>query len=103
MKNFLLPCLISCVLNLLSLTTHAKQGEWTWMKGSSAYNSMGTFGTIGVSDPANNPPGLYEPYEWTDKQGNLWLFGGYDGLYQFRNTLWKYDPANNEWMWVKGS
>ena len=58
---------------------------------------------MGVSDPANTPPGLYEPYDWTDKQGNLWLFGGYDGLGQTRNTLWKYDPSSNEWTWVKGS
>src|SRR5437762_12629844 len=100
MKKLLLSCLISYILNLISHQAHAQQGEWTWMKGSSTYNSMGTFGTQGVPDPANTPPGLYEPYEWTDKQGNLWLFGGYDGLFHFHNTLWKYDLVANEWTWV---
>ncbi|HYV94303.1 MAG TPA: kelch repeat-containing protein [Chitinophagales bacterium] len=103
MKKLLLLSFLSSAFYLLSSNAFAQQGEWTWMKGSSFGNQSGTYGTMGVSDPANTPPGLYEPYEWTDKQGNLWLFGGYDGLSQYRNTLWKYDPSTNEWTWMNGS
>src|SRR6186713_308163 len=70
---------------------HAQAGEWTWMKGASSSNPPGIFGTMGVADPSNTPPGLYEPYEWTDKQGNFWLFGGWDGNNNYWNTLWKFN------------
>jgi hypothetical protein len=53
---------------------------------------------------------------WTDKSGNLWLFGGDDGIssetvagsvqtlvYGLFNDLWKFNPSTNEWTWVSGS
>jgi PKD repeat protein len=75
--------------------------EWTWIKGPNTTNQPGVFGTQGVSDPANNPETRAEcGSAWTDINNNLWLFGGYPG---YRNDLWKYNIAINEWTWMKGS
>jgi len=72
-------------------------GEWVWIKGDSIPNQPGNYGVQGVPSPTNNPPALYEPCEWTDLNGNFWMFGGN------YNDLWKYDRITNEWTWVKGS
>jgi hypothetical protein len=73
-------------------------GMWTWMKGTNTILSPGIYGTQGVSDPANNPPSVYEPCEWTDHNGNFWMLGG-DGY----NCLWKFDQLTTEWTWMRGS
>ena len=43
----------------------------------------------------------------TDKNGNLWMWGGYGSDSQFSqinlNDLWEYSPATAEWVWVNGS
>jgi hypothetical protein len=77
-------------------------GQWTWLKGSNITGDNGSFGVQGVANPTNVPPSFYEAMEWTDLQGNFWLFGGSHtsgGLYA---DLWKYDVATNNWTWVKG-
>jgi type IX secretion system substrate protein/galactose oxidase-like protein len=80
----------------------SQAGEWVWLKGDSVPNQPGNYGVQGVPSPTNNPPSLYEPCEWTDLNGNFWLFGGHQfgGPY---NALWKYDPVMNIWTWMKGS
>jgi len=72
------------------------------MRGDSTTNSTGSFGTQGISSPTNEPPAVYEACEWTDHNGNLWLYGGQQGggLY---GDLWKYDTTANEWTWIKGN
>jgi type IX secretion system substrate protein/galactose oxidase-like protein/Kelch motif protein len=77
----------------------SQAGEWVWIKGDSVPFQPGNFGVQGVSSPTNNPRGFYEACEWTDLNGNFWLFGG-DGWY---GDFWKYDPLINEWTWMKGS
>jgi hypothetical protein len=76
-------------------------GEWVWLRGDMLTNNPGSFGIQGVSSAANEPPSLYEACEWTDLNGNFWLFGGLQGggIY---SDLWKYDPVINEWTWIKG-
>jgi hypothetical protein len=75
---------------------NGQQGEWVWIHGD-AFNSSGNFGTQGVPAGTNNPPPLYEPCEWTDLNGNFWLYGGLrsgagcNGFCVY-NDLWKYDP-----------
>ena len=84
----------------------SQAGEWVWIKGDSVPNQPGNFGVQGVPSPTNNPPSLYEPCEWTDLNGNFWLFGGLGnigGNGVGYGDLWKYDPLNNEWTWMKGS
>jgi hypothetical protein len=78
-------------------------GEWVWIHGSNTPNQAGNFGVQGVPNPANTPPSLYEPYEWTDLNGNFWLFGGLQSLSpDIYADLWKYDTLLNEWTWMKG-
>jgi len=75
----------------------AQPGEWTWMHGSA--NAVAVYGTMGVPSPLNHPPSLYEACEFTDQQGNLWIFGGDGNLYA---DLWKFDPVTIEWTWMGG-
>ena len=79
----------------------AQAGQWVWLLGDSVTNNFGNFGIQGVPDSANNPPSLYEACEWTDHNGNFWLYGG-TNLHATYSDLWKYDPATNEWTWMKG-
>src|SRR5262249_16106602 len=81
----------------------AQLGEWTWMKGKNGNNGNATYGVKAIPDSLNTPPAVYEPYEWTDKQGNFWMFRGYGKNFYFRSTLWKYEPATNNWTWMKGN
>ena len=99
-------CLISYVLGLLSFHTHGQPGTWTWMRGDSTV-TYGYLGTQGVEDPATTPGSTYEGAEWTDLQGNFWLFGGYGYASSslsngYLNDLWKYNPTTNQWTWIKG-
>ena len=58
------------------------------------------FGTQGVADAANTPPALYGAGPFTDQAGNFWMFGG--SGYDSYAALWKYEPATNNWTWMKG-
>ncbi len=95
---------IKTLLLLLGLTlqTLAQTGEWTWMGGTQTTNYIGNYGTMGVSSPTNKPRGLYEATEWTDNQGNFWLYGGVSHTGTI-DDLWKYDVSINQWTWIKGS
>lgn len=75
---------------------------WTWMRGSNVPNAPGSYGTMGVASPANDPPARRSYTHWVDQAGNLWLFGG-DSYSTIYNDLWKYDIATNMWTWVRGS
>jgi N-acetylneuraminic acid mutarotase len=94
--------------------------QWTWTTG---YNGPGTavgvyaigqpgaYGTLSVPEPGNTPGSRVSPTSWTDKNGNLWLFGGVgfdvygnggnDG--NFLNDLWEFVPATRLWAWMGGS
>ncbi|HXC05900.1 MAG TPA: kelch repeat-containing protein, partial [Bacteroidia bacterium] len=78
----------------------AQEGMWTWMHGQPL--GGGVYGTQGVPSPFNDPDRVYEPCQWTDAQGNFWLFGG-NGINSPNTVLWKYDPFFNVWVWVNGS
>lgn len=79
--------------------------EWTWIKGDSSVAQIGIYGTKGLPVNSNNPGGRYLSSSWADKNGNLWLFGGYgydQNMLGSLNDLWKYNSANNEWTWMNG-
>jgi PKD repeat protein len=99
-KKYLL--LIFICSNFISAGVFAQPGEWTWVNGDNTANAPGNFGTQGVSSPSNKPPALYEGCEWTDHNGNFWLYGGQHTAGNFYADLWKYDPSINEWVWVNG-
>ena len=85
-----------------SSTSFAQAGQWTWMKGDTQwFNIVPEWGTLGVPDAANKPPGLYEGAQWTDFDGNFWFLGGLN--FSEYNTLWRYNPVTNEWTWMGGS
>jgi gliding motility-associated-like protein len=71
------------------------------MNGTNTYNSAGVFGTQGVFVAGNMPPAFYEAAEWTDLNGNFWLFGGVNAGSNF-GDLWEFNPAINQWAWIKG-
>lgn len=85
---------------------------WTWMGGSTTPNVGSTFGSLGVFAIANFPGGRGGSATWTDKNGNLWLLGGY-GFYQLPlqpglstgdlNDLWQFNVKTQQWAWMGGS
>lgn len=78
-------------------------GLWTLMNGDSLYRQPGRYGSRGIPSPANRPMSRYNATSWTDKQGNLWLFGGNGarpGATGFLNDLWMYSITTNEWTWA---
>src|SRR4051812_10931909 len=85
---------------LFPLATMSQAGMWTWVKGSNSGSPPAVYGTQGIEAAANTPRGFYEAAEWTDLQGNFWLFGGLSSG-EF-SDLWKYNPTTNNWTWVKG-
>lgn len=81
--------------------------QWAWITGSSTLNQIGAYGYIHVPHAGNTPGGRWGAVGWTDRHGNLWLFGGggYDatGSNGLFNDLWEFNVATREWMWVGGS
>jgi gliding motility-associated-like protein len=84
--------------------------QWRWRKGNNAVSVNGVYGTKGVEDTANYPPGRASYTKWMDVFGNFYIFGGG----RFRNSTmtaaqtnmlndtWKYNPVSNAWTWVNG-
>lgn len=91
-------------------TSQGAHGEWAWMGGSEVARAIGAYGTEYQFADSNVPGSRYEAMNWTDKNGKLWLFGGfgYDSLghYGYLNDLWVFDPsrgAHGDWAWMAGS
>src|SRR6188768_3448575 len=72
------------------------------MKGDPINISFPVYGIRGVPDPSNTPGSRCSYSRWTDRFGNLWLFGGIDNAFGNVNDVWKYNIATNEWTWMKG-
>jgi N-acetylneuraminic acid mutarotase len=85
--------------------------QWVWMSGSNKVGSHGgqpgVYGTLATPNAANTPGSRNSAATWTDKDGNLWLFGGW--AYDFEsiagelNDLWEFNPITNQWAWMGGS
>lgn len=79
--------------------------NWTWISGASVINQPGVYGTLGMPSASNVPGARGGSTTWTDKSGNLWLFGGAGldsaGTSGVLNDLWKFDGSS--WTWVSGS
>jgi N-acetylneuraminic acid mutarotase len=79
---------------------------WTWVAGTpladvSQFAVNGVYGTLGIPDAANIPGGRVGAANWTDQQGNFWLYGGNWGpfinngstdSYLSFDDLWLYNP-----------
>ncbi|HTW78720.1 MAG TPA: kelch repeat-containing protein [Terracidiphilus sp.] len=81
--------------------------EWTWISGSSTVPGFneggqpGVYGTLGTPAAGNVPGGRDSATSWTDRSGNLWLFGGNGNV--ILNDLWEFSPSTSEWTWMGGS
>jgi gliding motility-associated-like protein len=84
--------------------------QWTWVRGdgpADAGQCSPFYGTQFVPT-SQTRPGLrnFGAPTWTDKQGNLWLFGGMgfdpSGNSGAKGDLWKYDISLNQWVWMHG-
>jgi N-acetylneuraminic acid mutarotase len=72
--------------------------EWAWMGGDQGALFAGpVYGTEGTPAPGNIPGGRYDGVNWTDKNGNLWIFGGggyaangNSATWNYLNDLWEY-------------
>jgi gliding motility-associated-like protein len=78
--------------------------QWRHVKGNSAYYTTGNFGTKGVEDTANYPPGRCSYTKWKDPFGDFYIFGGA----RFADTanlndVWRYSTTSNAWTWMNGS
>jgi len=92
-------------------------GQWAWMAGSKPSSTTisytpAVYGTLGVSSNANTPGGRDHAASWTDKLGNLWLYGGQSGTETvdshgcavgFFDDLWVFDSSITGWAWMGGS
>jgi len=76
--------------------------QWVWIGGSSTVPSSGyspaVYGTLGIPSAGSVPGGRDNGVSWTDRNGNLWLFGGefYDAAnsaWAEPNDVWEYQPA----------
>jgi N-acetylneuraminic acid mutarotase len=83
--------------------------QWAWMGGSNTGTENEVVGTLGIAVAGNIPSPRDQASSWTDKSGNLWLFGGWEAagsaLFDLSggNDLWKLNPATNEWAWIGGN
>ena len=70
-------------------------------------SSLPVYGPLGVSGSSYRPGKRTNPTMWSSADGTIWLFGGsgYTEIFNYGllNDLWKYNPATNEWTWVKGN
>ena len=73
----------------------ASTSQWVWMDGSSTANQFGSYGTLQSPTSTSTPGGRYEATNWTDKDGNLWLFGG-----SGRAGGGSVDPLNDLWVYL---
>lgn len=67
---------------------------WTWMAGDKIHNF-----TAFNDQPAMRAGAI----GWIDNDNNLWLMGGIQNYFGWRNELWKYSIATNHWTMVRGN
>jgi N-acetylneuraminic acid mutarotase len=95
---------IASAAYVIGTLPEAYSGKWVWMGGSKTVNQAGVYGTQGVPAAGNTPGSRDVAGSWTDKNGNLWLFGGFDsGTDDSLNDLWEFNPTTNQWAWMGGS
>ncbi len=79
--------------------------RWTWLSGDSSVNKPAVYGTQGVGATTNKPGARSSNISWKDKNGNLWLWGGYgftSNSIGFLNDMWAFNTNTNKWTWKKG-
>lgn len=82
--------------------------EWAFVTGGTVCYEPGEYGVQEVPAAGNTPGARMGSVGWTDLAGDLWLFGGYGNTTSSTsigsiNDVWRYNIANNEWTWMKGT
>jgi galactose oxidase-like protein len=71
--------------NVTSIVVDCAHNDWTWIDGTNTagtvaapqYGNVATSTPTTIANPYTNTPGArYAAAGWTDKAGNMWLFGG---------------------------
>jgi hypothetical protein len=78
--------------------------NWTWIRGSTATDASGVYGTKGVTTSTSVPGARGASLGWVDSAGNFWLYGGAGmsaSTSGYLNDLWKFSGGN--WTWMSGS
>jgi N-acetylneuraminic acid mutarotase len=82
-------------------------GQWAWIGGGSNTPQTSVYSALGTFAAGNSPSARDSATAWTDKNGNLWLFGGISsaqgGNAGPSNDLWEFNPSTDEWAWMGGS
>lgn len=100
-------------------------GQWTWISGNSTAPSVcladasntnlcgwpAVYGSIGVPAIGIGPGSRVGAVGWTDKDGNLWLFGGFGNVFWGNSAfspidqydLWKFNTSTKQWAWMSGN
>jgi len=77
-------------------------GQWTWVHGANTPNGPYDFGTLGVEAISNTPRYRAANAFWQDKDGRLYIFGGYVNGLGSLSDLWRFDPKTGMWTWLSG-
>ncbi len=79
---------------------------WSWIGGSDQPNINGVYNAMGQENALNTPSARYGSCSFKDQQGNIFIYGGYHQtptMNYYYNDLWKFNPVNGQWTWMKGS
>ena len=82
-------------------TYDTESGIYTWIGGSNEDGASGIYGEKGVPSVNKIPGARSSSAFWTDEDGMMWLFGGYES-FEYNNDLWKFNPFTDEWTWISG-
>jgi hypothetical protein len=94
--------------NVTSIVVDCAHDDWTWIDGTKIAGVAGTpqYGNFPTSAPTaipnpytNTPGGRYGAAGWSDKFGNLWLFGGEGFELQGNSSPDTLDAPMND-LWV---
>ncbi len=77
--------------------------EWTWVSGSADAQDALAYGPVGSFAPSYTPGFRTKACSAADGSGNLYLFGGNSGGWQFLGDLWKFDTAIGQWALAGGT
>lgn len=98
---------ITLCLAMVAMANAVMGQSFVWETGSTSYNAVPVYGTLGVPSPNNVPGARHNAALWTDSLNNIWMWGG-EGISDlgnscWHNDLWKFDPITKNWTWMDGS
>ena len=83
--------------------------NWSKVIGTEKTNQKPSHGIKNQAGSGASPGSRSGSATWTDREGNLWLFGGVsyengaNGKADYYNDLWKFETLSRQWSWINGS